>query len=186
VSARDVLWDACRAKTCCRTTRVVLTGADLARLVRAFELEPSQFAQAIRVPADDDGPSGFLLEPAGPLHQLVLRKNGAIGPRGAPCVFLVETNDGHASCGAGELRPSVCRAFPGTLQDGRLRVAAAGCDCRVWSVLDLGAEQRAQAETAAEERRHAAAIDTWNDDVRAAGAPRSADDICRYLIEACG
>lgn len=186
-SVRDVLWDACRAKTCCRTTRVVLTGHDLARLVRAFELEPAQFAQAIPVPAGDDGPPGFLLVPGGPAHELVLRKNGELGPRGAPCVFLVETNDGHAACGAGDLRPAVCRAFPGTIGSGRLRVAAGACDCRVWSVLDLGPEERAQAEAAAaEEEQHAVAVRAWNDDVRAAAAQRSVEDVCRYLIEACG
>jgi Fe-S-cluster containining protein len=185
-SARDVLWDACRHKTCCRTTRVVLTGHDLARLVDAFELDPEQLAQAIPVPAGDGGPPGFLLEPGGPEHELVLRKQGEIGPAGAPCVFLVETNDGHASCGAGDLRPAVCRAYPGTIDGGRLRVAATCCDCRVWSVLDLGPAERALAEAAAdEEERHATAVRAWNEDVRAGSAPRSVADACRHLIEAC-
>jgi len=185
-SARDVLWDACRHKTCCHTTRVVLTGRDLARLVEAFELDPEQLAQAIPVPDGDEGP-GFLLEPGGPEHELVLRKRCAIGPAGAPCVFLVETNDGHASCGAGDVRPGVCRAYPGTIAGGSLRVAAAGCDCRVWSVLDLGPVERAQAAAAAaEEEQHAAAVRAWNEQLRAARRPRSVADACRHLIEACG
>ena len=186
-TTRDVLWDACRRKTCCRTTRVVLTGADLARLVQAFELEPAQFAQPIPVPEGDDGPPGFLLEPHGPPHELVLRKHGALTPRGAPCTFLVETNDGHAACGAGDVRPAVCRAHPGRLEGRVLRVAAGGCDCRRWSLLDLGPDERAQAEAAAaEEEQHAGAVRAWNETVRAGKGPRSLEDVCRYLIEACG
>ena len=68
-----------------------------------------------------------------------------------------------------------------------LRVAAGGCDCRRWSLLDLGPEERAQAEAAAdEEERHAGAVRAWNETVRAGAAPRSLEDVCRYLIEACG
>ena len=138
------------------------------------------------MPPGDEGPPGFLLAPHGPAHELVLRKNGELGPTGAPCVFLVETNDGHAACGAGDLRPSVCRAYPATIAGGRLRVAAGGCDCRAWSVLDLGPEEHAQAETAAaEEARHAEVVLAWNADVRAGAAPRSVEDVCRHLIEAC-
>jgi Fe-S-cluster containining protein len=188
-SARDLLWDACRRKTCCHTTRVVLTGHDLARLVRAFELEPDAFALAIPVPAADAdaGAPGFLLEPAGAQHELVLRKRGELGPAGAPCVFLVQTNDGHASCGAGDVRPAVCAAFPAALVAGRLRVAGACCDCRVWSVLDLGPRERARAAAAAaEEEQHAAAVRAWNAEVRATGAARSLADVCRHLIGACG
>jgi hypothetical protein len=67
-----------------------------------------------------------------------------------------------------------------------LRVAAGGCDCRRWSVLDVGPEERAQAAAAVEEEdRHAEAVRTWNAAVRAEGRPRSLEDVCRHLIEAC-
>ena len=183
-SARDVLWDACRAKACCRVTRVVLTGRDLVRLVRTFELEPSQFA--MHVPTDEQDPPGFLLRPQGPGYELVLRKNGAIGPAGAPCVFLVETNDGHASCGAGDGRPAACQAYPATVSDGRVRIAAGCCDCHRWSLLDLEPQERELAHVAAgESGEHAEVVRAWNADVRQDGGPRSVDDYCRYLIEAC-
>jgi Fe-S-cluster containining protein len=184
VSTRDLLWDACRSKRCCRAMRIVLTGSDLARLVRAFELEPVDVAEAIPVPEGDDGPPGFLLAPDGPPYELVLRKQGPLGPQGAPCVFLVETNDGHAACGAGDVRPACCRAVPAVMAQGGLRVAAPSCDCRRWSPLDLGPQERAQAEAAAaEEARHAEAVQAWN---AALDAPRPLGDACRHLIEACG
>ena len=181
-STRDVLWDACRSKTCCRVTRVVLTGRDLVRLVRAFELEPSQFAMHVPTAADD--PPGFLLAPQGPGYELVLRKNGEIGPAGAPCVFLVETNEGHAFCGAGENRPAVCQAYPATISEGRVRIIDGGCSCHCWSLLDLNADERELARTAARESEEQTdAVQAWNDDVREQGASRSVEDYYHYLLE---
>jgi Fe-S-cluster containining protein len=184
LTQRDLLWNACRSKRCCHAMRIVLTGSDLARLVRAFELEPEDVAEAILVPEGGDGPPGFRLAPRGPAYELVLRKRGPLGPQGAPCVFLVETNDGHAACGAGDERPASCRAFPAVLAHGALRVAAPCCDCRHWTPLDVGPRERAQAEAAAEEEaRHAEAVRAWN---AALDAPRALDEACRHLIEACG
>lgn len=183
MSTRDVLWDACRSKLCCRVTRVVLTGRDIVRLVRTFELEPSQFAT--HVPTDS-GP-GFLLEPDGSGYELVLRKNGAIGPAGAPCVFLVETNDGHACCGAGASRPAICQAYPATMSEGRVRVIDGVCGCHRWSLLDLDAGERELARAAARQaEEHAGTVRAWNAEVREQGAARSVGDYYRYLLEACG
>jgi Fe-S-cluster containining protein len=184
-TTRDVLWDACRSKTCCRVTRVVLTGRDLVQLVRTFELEPSQFALHVRT--DAEHPPGFLLEPQGPGYELVLRKNGEIGPEGAPCVFLVETNDGHAGCGAGASRPSACQAYPATVSDGRVRIIDGVCDCHRWSLLDLRPGERAPAWTAARQsEEHAGDVRAWNAAVREQGGARSVDDFYRYLIETRG
>jgi Fe-S-cluster containining protein len=183
-TTRDVLWDSCRSKTCCRVTRVVLTGRDLVRLVCAFELEPSQFA--MHIPTTAEHPPGFLLEPQGPGYELVLRKTGEIGPAGAPCVFLVETNDGHARCGAGASRPAVCEAYPATVSEGRARVVDGCCSCHRWSLLDLNADERELAWTAdRESAEHAGAVEAWNAGVRERGASRSVEDYYRYLIETC-
>jgi Fe-S-cluster containining protein len=183
-TTRDVLWDACRSKTCCRVTRVVLTGHDLVQLVRTFELEPAQFA--MHVPTGTQDPPGFVLEPRGSGYELVLRKNGEIGPAGAPCVFLIETNDGHASCGAGASRPSACQAYPATVSDARVRIIDGGCDCHRWSLLDLRPHERALARTAARQsEEHAGAVREWNADLREQGAARSIEDYYRYLIETC-
>ena len=183
-TTRDVLWDACRSKLCCRVTRVVLTGHDIVRLVRAFELEPSHFALVVPTAAED--PHGFVLEPQGRGHELVLRKNGEIGPAGAPCVFLLETNDGHARCGAGASSPAVCQAYPATVSEGRVRIVDHACGCRRWSLLDLDVRERDLAVTAAREaEEHGAAVEAWNAAVREEGGSRSVEDYYRYLIETC-
>ncbi len=183
-TARDVLWDACRSKTCCRVTRVVLTGRDLVQLARTFELEPEQFAMAVPAPPGD--PQAFLLDPNGPGYEVVLRKNGEIGPAGAPCVFLVETNDGHAGCGAAASRPAACQAYPATVSEGRVRIIAGGCSCRRWSLLDLDPEERELARIGAREREeHGEAVEAWNAEIRDQGTVRSVEDYYRYLIETC-
>jgi Fe-S-cluster containining protein len=177
---RDVLWDACRTKTCCRTTRVTLTGADLGRLVEAFELEPGDIAAPVEIEGGD--PGGFRLTPDGPRYELVLRKRGRIGPHGAPCVFLAETTDGHALCGAGAVRPAACHAFPAVEVDGELRVLAGACACRRWSPLDVGEKERAQARRAGEEAgRHANAVAAWN---TALSGERSFVELCDHLVAA--
>ena len=168
---RDVLWDACRSKTCCRTTRVVLTGADLARLVQAFELEPGQFAQPIPVPDGDDGPPGFLLEPVRP----AARARAAQARRARPArraVRVPRRDERRARrVRRGRRAPGSLPRLPGRLEGSVLRVAAGGCDCRRWSLLDLGPQERAQAEAAAaEEERHAGAVRAWNETVRAGAA----------------
>ena len=126
LSLRDQVWNACTTKSCCRTTRVHVTAADLERLTSALEVSALAVVTAapLRAPYDADG---FVLQPGGPARELVLRKNGAIGAMGAPCVFLVETNDGHAFCGAGAVRPSTCRAFPAVAVRGEFRVQNALC-----------------------------------------------------------
>jgi Fe-S-cluster containining protein len=179
---RDVLWDACRAKTCCRTTRVALTGADLGRLVEAFELDPADVAAPVETEAGDR--SGFRLTPEGPLYELVLRKRGRIGPQGAPCVFLTETSDGHALCGAGAVRPAACHAFPAVDIGGEAHVLAGACTCRRWSPVDVGEKERTLARRAAEEaERHAAVVEAWNG---ALAAERSFAELCAHLVAAEG
>jgi hypothetical protein len=182
-SVRDVLWDACRKKSCCRTTRVVLSGADLVRLTAAFQLP----AAAIAVPAVvEPGTGGFLLRPEGQEHELVLRKNGPVSGAGAPCAFLVHTNDGHALCGAGSAKPGSCQAFPATLSQGRLRVIAHQCQCRRWSPLDLTQRERSLAAVAATEKeQHDNAVEEWNNLVRDHRLERSVDDFCQFLIARC-
>jgi Fe-S-cluster containining protein len=179
-TARDVLWDACRSKACCRTTRVTLTGADLGRMLEAFELEPEDVAAPVET--SDGDPHGFRLAPDGPLFELVLRKRGRVGPHGAPCVFLAETSDGHALCGAGAARPAACHAFPAVEVDGELRVLAGACACRRWSPLDVGEKERALARRAAVEGvRDAEAVAVWN---RELTGERSFAELCDHLVAA--
>jgi len=180
-SPKAALWNACREKTCCRSSRVHVTGADLVRLVTAFELAATAMVTAVDVDAGE--PCGFRLRPFGPPSELVLRKNGPIGPAGAPCVFLVETGDGHAICGAGDAKPTSCQAFPAVAGVNGMTVLARVCTCRIWSTSDIGISERRWAEAAAiEEAEDAAAIQQWNFRVDAEGRPRTLGEFCDHLI----
>jgi hypothetical protein len=154
----------------------------VAQLVRGFELEPSEFAT--HIPTDVEDPPGFLLEPEGPAYELVLRKRGEIGPAGASCIFLAETNDAHAICGAGACKPAVCEAYPATVSDGRVRIVGGGCRCHRWSLLDLDSDERHLAWVAhRRSEEHAAAVHVWNAGVRAEGGTRSVENFHRYLLD---
>jgi Fe-S-cluster containining protein len=182
LSRRDELWNACAAKTCCRTTRVRVSAVDLARLVDAFELPPSAIVTAVPLRPPDDR-HGFRLRPAGPRQELVLRKNGSIGPGGAPCVFLVEVTGGHALCGAGDVRPTACRAFPAVAVGDEVEVVRGGCSCRVWSAADIGSAERTSAvAAAAEEAADERMIAEWNRSVERDGRQRSLDELCDHLL----
>lgn len=181
-SAKGALWNACREKTCCRSSRVHVTGADLARLVTAFELAAGAMVTAVEVDAGE--PSGFRLRPGGPVAELVLRKNGPIQPSGAPCVFLVETEDRHAICGAGDAKPTSCQAFPAVTGPNGVTVLPGVCPCRTWLMSDVGEPERRWADAAAaEEAEDVAAIQEWNARVDADGASRTLDDFCGHLID---
>jgi Fe-S-cluster containining protein len=182
VSRRDQLWNACATKSCCRTTRVHLTAADLVRLTSALEVPALAVATAapLRPPHEADG---FVLQPGGPAWELVLRKNGVVGPSGAPCVFLVETNDGHALCGAGEMRPRSCRAFPAVVERDTVRVAGGLCPCHHWGPEDLGDHESAEAlAAAAEEAADRAVIADWNHRVERQGGRHTVEAFCDYLL----
>ncbi len=184
VSLRDQVWNACTTKSCCRTTRVHVTAADLERLTSALEVSALAVTTAapLRPPYDTEG---FVLQPGGPAWELVLRKNGAVGSMGAPCVFLVETNDGHAFCGAGAVRPSTCRAFPAVAVRGEIRVQDALCPCHHWSSEDVGDEDRAEARTAeAEEAADRTLIADWNRHVQQVGGDHSVEAFCAHLLAA--
>ena len=113
----------------------------------------------------------------------MLRKNGPIGAAGAPCVFLVETSDGHALCGAGEVRPTSCRAYPAVADGDDVRALSGLCPCRAWTDADLGDAERDAARTAAaEESADAATIMRWNDHVQAGARRHSLDEFCVHLL----
>ncbi|MFT4164115.1 MAG: YkgJ family cysteine cluster protein [Microlunatus sp.] len=181
LSTRDRLWNACAHKTCCRSTRVHVTGADLVRLVESLELPAVAMVTAVQLPRRDG--HGFLLRAGGPRWELVLRKSGRVGSTGAPCVFLLQTNDGHACCGAGELRPSSCRAFPAVAAGDEVGVVADYCGCHAWSAADLGENERTSALAAAtEELADSEAVGAWNAMVRRSGRTHTIDEFCDHLL----
>jgi hypothetical protein len=181
ISPKELLWLGCREKTCCHTTRVIIGGRDLWRIVGAMELAPwdfTQYAEAIAGAID-----GFQLEPGGPAYQVMLTKRGRPGPKGAPCIFLWKLADGHAQCGLGSLRPMVCQSYPALLVDDLLCADGSACTCRRWSTLDLDAERdRALVDQLlAEAAEYAEIVAAWNAGL---DGPRSYVDYCRYLVDA--
>ena len=180
-SPKELLWLGCREKTCCHTTRVIIGGRDMWRIVGAMEIAPwdfLQYAEAIEGAID-----GFQLTPGGPAYQLMLAKRGRVGPKGAPCLFLWKLADGHAQCGLGSLRPMVCQSYPALLVDGLLCADGSACTCRRWSLLDLDTERdRALVDQLlAEAAEYAEIVAAWNTGV---DGPRSYVDYCRYLLDA--
>lgn len=181
-AARDLLWLACREKTCCRTTRVIVTGLDVWRIARALDLAPWDFTRygaAVEGAAD-----GFQLAPGGPLYQIYLAKRGPVGPQGAPCLFLWQLADGHAQCGLGALRPRACQSYPALLLDGVLCVDGASCTCRRWSLTDLDqARELALAETfLAEGAEYAGLVAAWNAALTPGSGERGYVEFCRHLM----
>ena len=75
-SPKELLWLACREKTCCHNTKVIVSGMDLWRISRGQDLAPEAFAVA-RV-RGAPGPDAFYLAARGPAYGLVLAKQGAI------------------------------------------------------------------------------------------------------------
>ncbi len=182
LSERDELWNACVDKSCCRHTRVPVTGNSLARLVSALELPALSIVTAVRLPPPHDG-LGFRLRWGGPAFELVLRKRGKVDSAGAPCVFLVETSDRHALCGAGAVRPTSCQAFPAVSAGSKVRVIDAWCRCHAWSKRNIGEAQRTSAQMAeAEVADDRLVIHAWNSRLSASGPRRSLEEFCEHLL----
>lgn len=93
---------------CCRSYAVVVTGWDAFRIARGTKLRMLEFlayrTQSVRTS------TGFLLEPAGPAHELILRTARTDGGP-EPCIFLGEERGG-GRCRIYPLRPDACRRFP--------------------------------------------------------------------------
>lgn len=95
--------EACDAR-CCRVYVVPLTGEDAWRLSDRAGVPLHRLVAC--APQAEATAAGFLLEPGGPHHELVLAAQ-ACHPR-APCAFLGEGG----RCEAYAFRPRACRRFP--------------------------------------------------------------------------
>jgi Fe-S-cluster containining protein len=151
---------------------VPLTGDDAWRLARATGV-PLHRLVACAPQREPDGP-GFLLEPGGALHQLVLAAQ-ACHPM-APCAFL--STDGAAGrCGAYAARPRACRRFP-AVRRGGAGVAREGTPCPpgAWSAARMAglswrvALAREERETAL----YGEVVADWNARLRARGVAATA------------
>jgi Fe-S-cluster containining protein len=172
--------DACDAR-CCRAYVVPLTGDDAWRLTRATGV-PLHRLVACAPQREPDGP-GFLLEPGGPLQQLVLAAQ-ACHPM-APCAFL-RAEDGVGRCGVYAARPRACRRFPAVRAGGAV-AAREGTPCPpgAWTAARMrGLSWRV---ALAREEREAAlwgeVVADWNRRLRARGEAVSALAWLDHLLE---
>jgi len=183
-TTKELLWLGCREKTCCYTTKVIVSGKDLWRIANTLDAAPWEFT--VYVEAEEFASDAFRLVADGPLFQVALAKRGKVGAKGAPCFFLWRLADGHAQCGLGSLRPLVCRSYPAALSDGMLVAWAPACTCRRWSVLDLDEpeDRRLVEQTLSEAEEYSAIVAAWNDELSEWPTGRDYHDFCRYVLDA--
>ncbi len=130
----ELRWLACREKSCCHDSMVVIGGRDLWRIATMLEVAPWDFTRP--TPAEAEAAGAFRLEAGGGPHQIVLARRGRSPARRAPCVFLWKLGDGHAQCGLGSSRPLACRSRPAAPMNGQPRPSGYGCTCLPRSVVD--------------------------------------------------
>lgn len=170
--------DACDSR-CCRAYAVHLTLDDVGRLADGLDVHLHHFATAS--PQQAPSPTGFLLEPGGAAHDLLLGHRPPSDPERG-CIFL---RDGR--CAVYPLRPRACRRFPATL-DGDRVIAREGivCGAAPWTEAMAWRSWRAELER---ERRelavHGVAVAAWNERILGAGGgPRSLAQFLDHLADA--
>jgi len=184
--SKEVLWLACKEKTCCSVRVVFVTDRDVARIASAMHVEPWSFLAYYETPPR---PDAFILDASGQHYCLALAKQPTrrtVTP--APCIFLVQTRDRYRRCGLGDLRPAACKTFPSEIVEGVLHLALqSGCSCRTWSHgdVDIEAESTIARWREAELSDYCSVVARWNDLVlaRQAGDDEfDLDDFCAYLL----
>jgi Fe-S-cluster containining protein len=183
-STKELLWLACRDKTCCLNSRVIITGLDMWRISQALELAPWDFTMYTH--AVEGAPDAFQLAADGPSFQVILGKRGEVGTHGAPCIFLWQLADGHAQCGLGALRPLICQSYPAVLIDDLLRVDGSHCTCRRWSLADLDAahELALIGQLLEETAAYGEIVTAWNRALQR-DVEQTFRDFCSHVLEAC-
>jgi Fe-S-cluster containining protein len=188
LSRKEQLWLACRQKTCCSAPLVIPTGRDVWRIARALDAPPWSFL--IYFQSREPRRDAFCLDASGRTFRVALAKQPSRRHRlPPPCIFLVKTRDGAHRCGLGELRPSVCRAFPVEMVDGVVCLRPdSGCTCRRWTLgeVDVAEERELVLARQAAAEEYCGVVARWNARVAEAGPEARFDflDYCRFLLEA--
>jgi Fe-S-cluster containining protein len=188
ISLKEATWLACKQKTCCYTSFVVVTGRDVWQISRILETPPWSFIVYFQSPQPRR--DSFILDRSGRHFRLALAKQPSkrkkIPP---PCIFLLKTRNGYHRCGLGDLRPQVCKSFPSEMVSGVLCVRNdAGCTCRTWSLTDVDIEEEtARVEARQEEfEEYCAAVVAWNEHVTHAPPEETFSffEYCNFLLNA--
>jgi hypothetical protein len=168
---KDETWLACAQKSCCHTSIVIPTGADVWRIARTLELPPTTFLMYFESPAPSR--DAFALDGSARRFRLALAKRPAAVPTSGACIFLLRTRAEHHRCGLGELRPGVCQCFPCTLQHGLVAIEPeTECACRPWSLadVDVADEKPRLIRRQADAEEYCTVVAKWNDHVERSGA----------------
>ena len=185
LTRKEQSWLACKQKTCCYTPLVIPTGRDVWRIARTLDVPPWSFLIYFlsREPRRD----AFVLDGTDKEFRVALAKGRtrrrAFPP---PCIFLMRTRRGFHRCGLDELRPGVCRAFPGELVDDVLCLRPDhGCTCRAWSLsdVDIGDEVALVQERQADAEEYCGVVARWNEEVRRGDANHDFVEYCSYLLD---
>jgi Fe-S-cluster containining protein len=173
----------CREKTCCSYGAVFLTGDDLVRLARTIDAPPWTFTVAVatETPAGD----AFALDATATRYRAALARLPEQASR-ERCIFLLRLDGGAARCGLGDARPMPCHTFASELHDDTVRVSAAGCTCRIWSLddVDVEAERALLLVERDAARNYALLVAGWNAFVatRPPTDPYAYADFCRFIM----
>lgn len=185
---KEATWLACKPKTCCYTSFVVVTGRDVWRVSRILETPPWSFIVYFQSP--QPRPDSFILDRSGRHFRLALAKQPSKRKKTPPpCIFLLKTRNGYHRCGLGDLRPQVCKSFPSEMVSGVLCVRNdAGCTCRTWSLTDVDIEEETEKVELrqAEFEEYCAAVAAWNDHVTDAPPEETFSffEYCNFLLNA--
>lgn len=188
ISLKESTWLACKQKTCCYTSFVVVTGRDVWQISRILETPPWSFIVYFQSPQPRR--DSFILDRSGRHFRLALAKQPSKRKKTPPpCIFLLKTRNGYHRCGLGDLRPQVCKSFPSEMVSGVLCVRNdAGCTCRTWSLTDVDIEEEtARVEARQEEfEEYCAAVAAWNEHVTHAPPEETFSffEYCNFLLNA--
>jgi Fe-S-cluster containining protein len=179
--------EGCDAR-CCRSYTVHVTGADAYRISAGLDLDMVRFLAYVPQVARTD--TGFLLQPGGPTHDLILETVRTDEPR-KPCLFLrVDPVTGDGRCGIYPLRPGACRRFPAVAGPGGGVHPRDGIVCPegAWDAhpLDRLSWRVALARERRDAELYAVVVADWNARVEAAGGarPRTAEQYLDHLWDA--
>jgi Fe-S-cluster containining protein len=155
---------------CCSAYAVNVTGDDAWRLAEGTGLPLDELLTYRR--EERPSPAGFLLEPRGPTHELLLAHARPAGHR-PPCAFLRAGDGGAPRCGVYAFRPRACRRFPAVRLGPGFGVRdGIPCPPGAWAGHDM-ARLSWRVAVAREEREaeaYAAVVAAWNARVAAGGA----------------